>query len=71
MLFRNVVAQFIGPPSFVIARLIPSETGELAEAIPWGMRLPRTLQMPAMTRSGRPDESDNYESLEVKALQNA
>jgi hypothetical protein len=32
LLFRNVVAQFIGSPPFVFARLVPSMARELAEA---------------------------------------
>jgi len=57
---------------FVIARLVPSEARELAEAISWrGRRLPRTFQVLAMTKNEVPDESGNYKNLEVKYEDNS
>jgi hypothetical protein len=48
---------------FVIARLTKS-----AEAISWDMRLPRTLQVLAMTKSQVPDESGSYKNLEKRGV---
>jgi len=35
------------------------------------MRLPRTFQVLAMTKSEVPDKSGNYKNLEVKGFQDA
>ena len=56
----SIVAQFIGLPICHCAE-------RSDEAISWrGMRLPRTFQVLAMTKSEALDESSNYKDQEVK-----